>query len=289
MKTSYFFILVLIVIAFAGCGANNSSTGSTQDSSQESSQDSSQDSSHDASSGHYQGESCARCHSTSSGESEHVFTSGATIFGALDATNSTAKAANNYSLRLLLAQSAQKISYGNGRGSGNVHATFSTGGIAKYTAQVLDAQGNVVNSSLTDSHDALRFDCNRCHTSTGKNGAPGRIVSFKYVASTSGGQSGSTTGGTTGTTTILAKSFTNDVKPILTRKCAGCHGYSGRFSITRNTPYAGTMQFVNTTTPASSRLLQKGSGSISHGGGSIFTSTDVTTIRDWISQGAKNN
>ncbi len=285
MKIVYLFIVTLSVVTFTGCGVDNTSVNSSQGSSQESSQESSKEGYEGTSLGHYQGKSCARCHSPSSsgGENEHIFTSGATIFSTLDASNATTKAVDNYSLRLVLAQSGDKINYGSAQGSGNVYATFTAGGIAKFTAQVVDAQGGVVNRSLKDSHDASRFDCNSCHTSAGKNNAPGRIVSFSYTTSVTD------TNTTTGTTTVSTKSFANDVEPILRAKCVRCHGNSGRFSITNNAPYAGTMQFTDTTTPASSRLLQKGSGTISHGGGAIFSSTDVTTISDWISQGAKNN
>ncbi len=271
---------------------------------------------------HNQGVSCAKCHSVSGSSSivsstfnlfesdddapkrsegsqssegsENAFTSGATIFTALNAGNSVAKAAKNYSLRLVLAQSRTKINYRTGRGSGNVNATFTAGGVTKYTAQVLNAQGVVVNSSATDSHDASRFDCNKCHTAAGTNGAPGRIVSFSYSATPvttlpttqpttgNGTTTGSTTGGTTTagtTTTAPAKSFAKDVVPAL-NKCTSCHGNWG---------YNGVKQRVDTAAPASSILLQKGSGSISHGGGQQLSATEVTTIRDWISQGAKNN
>ncbi len=150
MKVLYFIILAIVTALLTGC------EGSTSD--------------------HHQGVNCAQCHSGG----ENAFTSGASIFSTLNAGNSTEKSADNYSLRLVLAQSGSKINYSTGRGSGNAHATFNAG-VARYTAQVVDAQGNVVNSSATNSHDSSRFDCNRCHTSSGVNGAPGRIVSFKYT------------------------------------------------------------------------------------------------------------
>jgi len=295
---------------------------------------------------HNQGIACATCHSSSStafapsrseayesedsenegsesegSESEgseggeNSFTSGATIFTTLNASNNDAsKAANNYTLRLLLESGATE-GYRIGRGTGNVNGTFNAG-IANYTAQVLDAQGNVVNTSATNSHNASRFDCNSCHTSAGTSGAPGRIVSFKYAPVITLPETNTTTPDTnttvpadtntttpdtnttvpadTNTTTpVVLKSFANDVEPILNAKCKSCHGGSGNFSITTSTtPYAGVTPFVNTTSATTSALLQKGSGSVGHGGGDQLggtTSTSYITIRDWISEGALNN
>ena len=79
--------------------------------------------------------------------------------------------------------------------------------------------------------------------------------------------------------------------PILNTNCKSCHGGSGRFSITTSTtPYTGVAAFVNSpATAGTSRLIQKGYNIISHGGGTQLTQAQFTTIRDWISQGAKNN
>jgi len=160
-----------------------------------------------------------------------------------------------------------------------------------------------VNSSLKNSHDSSRFDCNSCHTAAGVNGAPGRIVSFKYVVpvvispdtntTTVPTDTNTTVPTNTNTTTQTALSFANDVLPILTTNCASCHGGRGAFSITNTTPYTGVMAFVDKATLTNSILLQKASAQINHGGSGtvIFTtiSTNYTTIRDWISAGALNN
>jgi len=291
---------------------------------------------------HNQGLSCATCHSgttasfvalSDDGEddeggedaeenegSENVFDSGATIYTALTAANyDTTKAANNYSLRLVL-ESGSVVNYRIGQGTGNVNATFNAG-ITSYTAEVLNAQGEVVNSSATNSHDTARFDCNSCHTAAGTSGAPGRIVSFNYVApvvvdanvttvdtnttvidtnttvvdtNTTIPDTNTTTVDTNTTTQppVATLSFATDVEPILTTLCAGCHGTQGNFSITNNTPYAGTVAFVDTTTPENSQLLQKGAAVVTHGGGNILggtASADYITIRDWIAEGALDN
>jgi|GEM_PF-1728168 len=250
---------------------------------------------------HYQGLACATCHSgvaralliRSSEGNENGFTSGATIFTKIDALeNNALQAASNYSLRLVLEGGATQ-GYRIGRGTGNVNGTFNAG-IAKYTAEVLDRSGKVVNSSLKNSHDSSRFDCNSCHTVGGVNGAPGRIVSFNYVVPVVIIPDTNTTVPTdtnTTTSTVVAQSFATDVLPILNTKCANCHGASGNFSITNSiTPYGGVTPFVNTTTATASALLTKASGT-SHGGGIVIatTTTEYTTVRDWISEGALNN
>ncbi len=226
---------------------------------------------------HHQGESCMSCHGAGS-SNEVIFDSGATIFTTIDALNGDASnVAQNYSLRLVLASLAGTENYIWGRGTGNFHATLNAG-ITNYTVEILDANANVVNSSQTNSHTTARFDCNSCHTSTGANGAPGRILAKTFVPVT-----------VPTTTTTTAPQFANDVQPILTSNCAGCHGNSGTFSITNNPPYTGTMQFVDTTTPTNSRLLQKGKGIISHTGGVQLSDSEYITIRDWISAGALND
>lgn len=266
---------------------------------------------------HYQGRACASCHSsatasnlaparsdelgenegTESESGENIFDSGATIFTSINAVdNSALKAASNYSLRLVLEGGAKEV-YRIGRGTGNVNASFNAG-IANYTAEVLDRSGNVVNSSLTNSHNAARFDCNSCHTATGTNGAPGRIVSFEYSAPVDVNTTTTTTTTTptdtntsTTTTTVVVKSFVNDVLPILNTNCKSCHGSNGNFSITSSaTPYAGVTPFVNMATPIASKLLTKASG-VSHGGGTVLSSSsaEYTTLRDWINEGATNN
>ena len=91
-------------------------------------------------------------------------------------------------------------------------------------------------------------------------------------------------------TTSTTLSFVRDILPILNTNCKGCHGSNGNFSITSSaTPYAGVTPFVTTASALDSKLIQKGSGGLRHGGGTQLTSTEFITIRDWITQGAKNN
>ena len=230
---------------------------------------------------HSQGVSCATCHSAGSEES---FTSGATVFTTLDAANSdTSKYATGYGLRLLLA-GGSAVTYSSGRGIGNFYTRTSTGTFNDYTAQVVDSSGVVVNSSNTDSHDLNRLDCNSCHTAAGTGGAPGRI----HV--------GITTTPTTPTIPASA-SLSTDVMPILEAKCKSCHGSTSRrtFKVmataTDTLTNLTTNSLLDLVTASNSRLLQKGSDTVSHDGGRVIATTSVEyqTIEQWIAAGASNN
>ena len=270
MKLLYVLSVGVMVLLLTGCG---STTPTEADVIVEDSEDSTVSSSRVRL--HNQGKACASCHAQGS-SNEETFDSGATIFTEINAVNGDAsKIAQNYSLRLVLQNSIGTENYRSGRGTGNFYTNFNAG-ITNYTVEVVNAKGVVVNSSAMDSHNSSRFDCNSCHTATGTNGAPGRILSKTFVPVT------------TTTTSSSAPQFSKEVKPILTDNCAGCHGSKGNFSITNSTPYTGTMQFVDTTTPTNSRLLKKGSG-VRHDGGVQLSSSEYVTIRDWISAGALNN
>jgi len=115
---------------------------------------------------HHQGKSCVICHSTG----EHKFNSGATVY------NKNNQPASGYTIRLIHNNSSLS-NYLKGRGTGNSYLTYFNG--SKFTAKVIDANGNIVNSSATNSHDKSRLDCNRCHTKMGRNNAPQRIWNFR--------------------------------------------------------------------------------------------------------------
>jgi len=248
---------------------------------------------------HNQGRDCLSCHSN--------FTSAATIFTKLNAQGSTtAHTASGYKLQLLL-ENNQTITYSSSNGIGNVVYRGDRGAINNFTAQVIDSQGKVVNQSATNSHTVGRLACNSCHTSSGNSNAPGRIVSYDYAKSLMSSQNTSTntdtntsttsttTSTTSTTTTANKKSFSNDVMPILNTNCKGCHAtMGGKYRVT---DAAGTYSniinnsFIDTTTPANSRLLQKATKTINHGGNQLFntSSTEYQTISAWITEGATNN
>ena len=278
----------------------------------------------EGSSSHYQGVNCASCHTFVNGTgispreseenegsegneaNENQFTSGATIFRKLtSANNNGVDGVANYTLRLRFDDN-RTIQYRQGRGTGNVNVTFDTTALNKYTAEVLNANGAVTNKSATNSHDMNRLDCNSCHSATGTNNAPGRIVSFDYSGSittvanivdinttiTTSTTVVDTNTTTAPTTTVIAKSFQNDVLPILNDSCKNCHGSSGNFSITNSaTPYAGVTPFVSISDAVNSSLLLKGSNQVGHGGGIAINAQSVqyATVQTWIIEGAKNN
>jgi len=145
MKNKYIYILALLsIVTLIGC----------------------ENEGEDSNGGHHQGRMCSECHSSG----EHSFTSGVTIFTVLHAKNTdSASYAKNYTIQL-----GDSEVYSQGRGEGNAHLFHND--LQKFTAKVIDSNGNIVNSSATNSHDSTRLDCNRCHTQSGSNGAPGRIV-----------------------------------------------------------------------------------------------------------------
>ncbi|MES1207660.1 MAG: hypothetical protein ABUS79_17115 [Pseudomonadota bacterium] len=90
-----------------------------------------------------------------------------------------------------------------------------------------------------------------------------------------------------------ALSFATDVYPLLAI-CMNCHVPGGAassssliFTGQSGTDYDAVMKFVQTASPASSRLLSKVSGN-GHGGGTIYAvgTTQYEAILAWIQQGA---
>lgn len=130
---------------------------------------------------HYQGKECMACHSFG----EHSFSSGVTIYKNIDGKNyDEAAVARDHTVQLLL-EDGTKLKYVAGNGYGNVKYKGDEGAINNFTAQVLDANGKVVNQSLSNSHNVGRLACNTCHTQSGLNGADGRVVNFDYTGSLS--------------------------------------------------------------------------------------------------------
>jgi len=91
-----------------------------------------------------------------------------------------------------------------------------------------------------------------------------------------------------------AKTFT-DVLTALQSQCLACHGLNGGFTLgSTATPlpeaeaYNNIMVFVmGTGIPADTQLLQKATGSVSHGGGTVFDNTSYSyeLITKWIEAG----
>jgi len=86
-----------------------------------------------------------------------------------------------------------------------------------------------------------------------------------------------------------------DVYPILLSNCSICHGMGGvanstsyQLSSNSGSDYNVISALVTPGDPEGSLLLQKASGSTSHGGSSVLAATSVEyqTIAVWIEQGA---
>ena len=90
----------------------------------------------------------------------------------------------------------------------------------------------------------------------------------------------------------MAKTFTANVMPVLEAKCKSCHGTNGRFEITTpSATYANISDLQSSIAVAGKYLLDKGSNSVSHGGGlQIATSSaEYATIKSWVDAGADLN
>lgn len=224
---------------------------------------------------HNEGKNCLSCHN---------FASAGTVFNSLNAANNT-PGASGYKIKL-----STGTVYSTGRGTGN-SLTYSFPN-SKFTAQVMDPNGNIVNSSANLSHDGSRRACNTCHTVSGNNGAPGRITS-KRVSAVTPVTISITTNCTTPTGNgTVAVSFNSNILPILTAKCKSCHGSNGRFTVTSaNATYANISALKGSASAGGQYLLDKSSNTIGHGGGEVISkgSAEYISIKAWVDASAPNN
>jgi len=280
---------LLAMLIFTGCQENiiTSSDNNTEDSLY--SNEDYDDNENESYELHNQGVACLSCHgvgASSDVEDDERFTSGGTVYTAIDSVNGYA---TGYKIRLVLENTGIIINYEIEEGDGNSYTEYS-GSINDYTAQVIDASGNLVNASIENSHGVDRLDCNTCHTANGTGGAPGRITSYDYYTSLQNVVE------TTPTVTTTNVSFASAVMPVLENKCKTCHVAGGvsndKFVISDATTtynYIITNTLVDSTNIDSSVLLQSANG-INHMV-KVFetTDSDYQILRDWISQGALNN
>jgi hypothetical protein len=94
--------------------------------------------------------------------------------------------------------------------------------------------------------------------------------------------------------TMGALSFATEVYPLLATACAKCHAAGQAagdtqllFAGTAATDYPAVVRFVDTSSPAGSRILAKMRGS-GHQGGTVYAlgSPEYLTVLRWIEQGA---
>jgi len=89
-----------------------------------------------------------------------------------------------------------------------------------------------------------------------------------------------------------ANGFASHVMPILRDECQSCHGSNGRFTITDTQGTYNNIKALKGAMPDSALyLVDKGSGTVSHGGGAVIPagSPEFTTLSDWANAGAPNN
>jgi len=90
-------------------------------------------------------------------------------------------------------------------------------------------------------------------------------------------------------------SYSNDIYPMLSQKCSGCHtsGPGPSFlSGNKDADYPKISKLAKDVEEGKgSELLLKASGKVSHGGGALITegSQEYTKLKCWIDAGAPNN
>ncbi len=178
---------------------------------------------------HYQGQSCSQCHRIGikslsedefeledgfeGGESEGEgkrFNIGGTIFKSLTAQDGDVNnAASGYYIVLKTNTGSYKVNIGRGAGNFYLNQTiYST-----FIPLVYNNNGELMNSSSLP-HQPSYTDCNSCHTSNGKNGAPGRIVSYNYYGRNSNNNSG-TNSSNNANNNSNGNSTTNNNPPVI--------------------------------------------------------------------------
>lgn len=219
---------------------------------------------------HNQGLACLDCHSNNLDPDAPEFSMGVTLFTKLDAGNSTNDAASGYSMRIRSAQ-GETLDFTTGKGSGNFYANQGSLSLANYTVEILDSNRKVVNSSLSNSHDNTRFNCNSCHTASGENGANGRVVNAFSLSLTA----------IYDESAVTVPSFSTHIMPILNNRCKLCHATQSPAISDTNTTYGN----INTLL-----LVNKTDGTLSHTGGALLKGTNwLETIKNWINSGANND
>lgn len=87
-------------------------------------------------------------------------------------------------------------------------------------------------------------------------------------------------------------SFAADIHGLLVKRCGECHttGAPRALLLTDDpaTDYPGVLKLVKQASPASSKLLLKGTAEDQHGGGAVLSAgtTDYEAILGWIAEGA---
>ena len=137
-------------------------------------------------------------------------------------------------------------------------------------------------------------------TTSGSQATPTGDSSSSASSDTSSSSNDSSGTSTSGSSNDSSSSTTTDdvgavnfarLSSTLAGKCTPCHVPGGAASsYWDSSASAKIIALVNTTSPASSRLLQKGLGQLSHGGGPVWTtaSTEYKIALRWVTDGASS-
>ena len=122
-----------------------------------------------SSSSHHQSQACLNCHGKDVKNSAPILSAAGTIYTLKDAIDGVENIANGHNIQFLMSDSST-ISFKKARGDGNINLKrLDKSG--KFTAQVLNEDGIIINQSDTDSHDTTtHLNCNSCHTSSSSQG-----------------------------------------------------------------------------------------------------------------------
>jgi hypothetical protein len=109
------------------------------------------------------------------------------------------------------------------------------------------------------------------------------------------GDGGADLAGDVASTDGVAVSFAASIHPLLIAACRGCHAAGQQagdsqllFTGDAAADYLTVSRLVDTSAPASSRLLSKMAGN-GHGGGAVYPAAarEYQTVLQWIQQGAR--
>lgn len=126
-----------------------------------------------------QGKACIQCHDTERTDPiewggtlfSYIHTPNAKYYQDLSSYRVNIVGENGSNIRATTRSSGSEI------GHNNFSSVSSIGSNIAFTAYVKDSNGDVVNQSGTNTHNSsTHLDCNKCHTETGANSAPGRVL-----------------------------------------------------------------------------------------------------------------
>ena len=120
----------------------------------------------------------------------------------------------------------------------------------------------------------------------------GKPVAAAAAEQKAGGGASTATTATTSKPGASGPDFVNDVHPILEDKCTRCHAAPNatkyQISGDNKTDYDVVFALVTPGSPETSRLIEKSTAKVSHGGGAVLDTASQAygVIANWITAGA---